>query len=617
MKISKIGIRNFKSICSMELQNLDNALILVGKNSTGKTTILDAVRAVGGDYKITRKDFRENTPDIEIEIHLEITEKDLGYFYCEGKVSDKKEYSEWKKDFLKAFPTYEQEILKIKYVASADDTAVYQEIDGRENILLKEVYPKIFYLDTQRNIREFQNNLLFWMENHLMKQMREDDCMHGLKKTCNRCFQCITRIQEKTAAELNVFETAKLLEYKLYEINLDDFSKKVNQNFKHNGGQEEIVFSMGHNLEELLKVKVESIYPGQTYRQPIEQLSKGMRTVYMLSLMEAYAEGKSVNPGIIIVEEPEIYLHPELQKTSSEILYRLAKKNQVMFTTHSPNILYNFNSKQIRQIVLDENGCSKAVNHTNIGRVLDDLGYSASDLMNVDFVFFVEGKQDRSRLPLLLNKYYAESCDSEGKPFRISIIATNSCTNIKTYANLKYMNQMYMKDNFLMIRDGDGKNAQALKEELCTYYEERNRSDQRTLPRIQSKNVLILKYYSFENYFLNPKIMVKVGVLKDEKEFYEKLLQNWKEGLKDISSGKALTRAIGKEIQTVEDIKKNMEAIKVHLRGHNLFDLFYGRLRKSEREVLRKYIEIAPREEFADILDAIDSFIYFENRKMN
>ena len=83
----------------MELQNLDNVLILVGKNSTGKTTILDAVRAVGGDYKITRKDFRENTPDIEIEIHLEIAEKDLEYFYCQGKISEKKDYKEWKKDF--------------------------------------------------------------------------------------------------------------------------------------------------------------------------------------------------------------------------------------------------------------------------------------------------------------------------------------------------------------------------------------------------------------------------------------------------------------------------------------------------------------------------------------
>ena len=34
--------------------------------------------------------------------------------------------------------------------------------------------------------------------------------------------------------------------------------------------------------------------------------------------------------------------------------------------------------------------------------ILDDLGYWANDLLNVSFVFIVEGKQDKSRLPLLL-----------------------------------------------------------------------------------------------------------------------------------------------------------------------------------------------------------------------
>lgn len=91
---------------------------------------------------------------------------------------------------------------------------------------------------------------------------------------------------------------------------------------------------------------------------------------------------------------------------------------------------------------------------TDLGRILDDLGYGASDLMNVSFVFIVEGKQDKSRLPLLLENYYSEIRDQEGRLSRISIITTNSCTNIKTYANLKYMNQVYIRDQFLMIRDG-------------------------------------------------------------------------------------------------------------------------------------------------------------------
>lgn len=47
--------------------------------------------------------------------------------------------------------------------------------------------------------------------------------------------------------------------------------------------------------------------------------------------------------------------------------------------------------------------------------------------------------------------------DEDGNLSRVAIITTNSCTNIKTYANLKYMNQVYIRDQFLMIRDGDGK----------------------------------------------------------------------------------------------------------------------------------------------------------------
>ena len=91
--------------------------------------------------------------------------------------------------------------------------------------------------------------------------------------------------------------------------------------------------------------------------------------------------------------------------------------------------------------------------------------------MNVNFVFIVEGRQDKSRLPLLLKKYYSEMYDENGNLQRIAIITTNSCTNIKTYANLKYMNQIYLKDNFLMIRDGDGRDREMLKHQLCKYIE--------------------------------------------------------------------------------------------------------------------------------------------------
>ena len=98
------------------------------------------------------------------------------------------------------------------------------------------------------------------------------------------------------------------------------------------------------------------------------------------------------NADIIMVEDPEIFLHPKLQKVSGDILYRLSRKNQVLFSTHSPNLLSNFNSRQIRQVYLDDEGMSDVKERTDISAVLDDLGYSANDLMNVNFVFIVEGQ---------------------------------------------------------------------------------------------------------------------------------------------------------------------------------------------------------------------------------
>ena len=267
-------------------------------------------------------------------------------------------------------------------------------------------------------------------------------------------------------------------------------------------------------------------------------------------------------------------------------------------------------------MVLDDEYYTIVHPDTDVDMILNDLGYTANDLMNVSFVFIVEGKQDSNRLPLLLEKYYSEIYDEDGNLQRITIIPVNSCTNIKTYANLKYINKLYLKDQFLMIRDSDGKNPKYLKKQLCSYYDQRAKEDSGNLPRVQPKNVLILKYYSFENYFLNPKVMAKIGVIRKEEDFYNILFKKYKDYLFKLNSMKRMQKTLNIRIKTKQDIIDNIENIKIYVRGHNLFDIFYGRYHGTEeQEILKKYIDVAPRETFQDIFDAIDSFVYFENRK--
>lgn len=615
MQITDLQIRNFKSIKSIHISDIENALILVGQNNTGKTAVLDAIRAVSGDYQICLEDFLEDFPNIEIGVKLQITEEDLTRMQEKRIISSYRNYTSWYQDFCRKLPSYQDGILTFEFAANKEGRIRYSDGYQKNNSYIPEVFPKVYYIGAQRKMDFLQENILLLQEDELLKQMRSDCCMFDRAKKCTHCFSCIGYLNQKTTEELNAFETAKLLDYKLYQLNLDDFSQRVNENFRKNGGKEQIFYSMNRDIEKMLSVTAEVYDEKQEKYKPISCLGKGMRSIHMLSLLETCEETGDDAADLIIVENPEIFLHPRLQKVSGDILYRLCRSAQVIFSTHSANLLSNFNSRQIRQMLQGEDGYAKICEKTDISAVLDDLGYSAGDLMNVNFVFIVEGKQDKTRLPLLLKKYYSELHDEEGNLQRIAIITTNSCTNIKTYANLKYMNQIYLKDNFLMIRDGDGKDREVLQRQLCKYYEDRNLEDIDRLPRVMPRNVLILKYYSFENYFFNPKVMAQLGVISSEEEFYEIFLEKWKEYLHRIKSGKNLREVLGRDLETPEDVKSHMEDIRIYMRGHNLYDIFYGRYKKEETELLTRYIEIAPREDFRDILDAVDQFIYFENRK--
>ena len=615
MQIKSIHIKNFKSIRELELTDIENSLILVGKNNTGKTVVLDAIRAVTGNYTVQEIDFNEKKQNIEIAMVLELTEEDLRQFHGRGLVSAYKRYDSWKNDFCEKLPSFVDG--KIKFTCSINRNGKIRYEDGsrKNNRYISEVLPKLHFVDTTRNLASFQEDLLLFQNSDELVRMRSNVCMFNAAKKCNQCFSCIGLINKKKPEELQLCETAKLLEYKMYQLNLHEFSQKVNENYRKNGGVEEILYTLSCNMDKMFEMEVNAWHEELKRLSPVEHLGNGMKSIYMLSLLETYIEDEKRIPSIIMVEYPELFLHPSLQKTASKILYRLSKKNQVIFTTHSPNMIANFTRGQICQIVLDEEGYSVARQNADIDDILNDLGYSANDFLNVDFVFIVEGKQDKTRFPLLLEKYYSEVHDKNGGLSRISIITTNSCTNIKTYANLKYMNQLYLRDQFLMIRDGDGKDPEELAGQLCRYYSERNKQDIDKLPRVRRQNVLILKYYSFENYFLNPKVMAQLGVVESEEKFWEILFSKWEQYLHKISSGRHLTEVLGKEIGSIEELQEYFEEFKIYMRGHNLYDIFYGRFKEQETELLRKYLELAPREDFADILDAIDSFIYFDSRR--
>lgn len=618
MKVTYLRIKNFKSIKDMEIQDIDDVLILVGRNNAGKSTILDALRMVSGDYQVSDKDFHEQGGNISVEVELNIDEEDLKYLYSKALVSNFKHYDLWMKDFAQKLPSYNSEngSLRFEYVYGRDGSIKYRDGSKKNNNNIKAVFPKIYYVDHYRSRINIKDDLIMLQGDSGLEKLKENKCIFDRSRHCSQCFECMGIINKKKADELTLVETVRLLQYNLFKVNLNDFAKKLNESFFRNGAlSEQVRYEIRFDSDEMFNVDTIITNKDRGIEENIDSLGEGLKSIYILSLLETYTETENTAPYIIMIDEPEMFLHPQLKKVASRILYRLSSKNQVIFTTHEPEMVINFTSKQIRQVYIDEAFNTDIRKHTNIDAILDDLGFTANDLMNVSFVFIVEGKQDKSRLPLLLRKYYSEIRHENGELNRIAIIATNSCTNIKTYANLKYINSLYLKDQFMMIRDGDGKDAMELSRQLCRYYKERAFEDKGNLPRVTEKNVLILKYYSFENYFLFPEIMAKIGVVKSVDDFYDILWKKYNEYLYKLSSVKNMQAKCSFKVKSRQDLITHIEDIRTYVRGHNLYDIFYGRYKKNENEILTRYIDEAPREVFKDILDKIDSFVYFDIRK--
>lgn len=99
MRIEYLLIRNFKSIRELEINDIEDVLILVGRNNAGKSVVLDAIRAVTGDYEVSLRDFNDNEGNISITVRISIEDEDLAVLYQKGQVSTFKHYDLWYKDF--------------------------------------------------------------------------------------------------------------------------------------------------------------------------------------------------------------------------------------------------------------------------------------------------------------------------------------------------------------------------------------------------------------------------------------------------------------------------------------------------------------------------------------
>jgi len=135
-------------------------------------------------------------------------------------------------------------------------------------------------------------------------------------------------------------------------------------------------------------------------RLPLQSFGTGIHELIIMACAI-----QSVSKTLVCLEEPEIHLHPRLQKEFIRYLHNHTD-NIYFITTHSNALMSEQENSEIIHIYQDNDATvSNFVTTPNQAlSILKDLGVSPSDILQTNYLIWVEGPSDR----IYLNKWIKE-----------------------------------------------------------------------------------------------------------------------------------------------------------------------------------------------------------------
>ena len=315
MKIEKVYIKNVKGIKDLELSfkkddKILDLIVLAGVNGSGKTTILEAIKDFFDNRSIDFNDIEKSNIYLEIFFEDFEREKIIPFINIDSQ----------------------NNIYQVFHMLGSYNSYI-KENKGLYHQLAKNFDnpPKIIYLPANNSFEEVKTESTTLLKDYQFINIVNSTVMNDIPSYIATRRNYLATIEEdltmKEVTNKVVNEINGIFDILEIDIRLKGFSKdeKTLPIFENSAGEE----------------------------FDINDLSSGEKQLFLRTLSIKMLEP---NNSIILIDEPELSLHPKWQQRIIEVYKKIGENNQIIVATHSPHILGSVSNENIFILYRNENG---------------------------------------------------------------------------------------------------------------------------------------------------------------------------------------------------------------------------------------------------------------------
>jgi len=445
MKIAKIKLKNYRCFKNETEFLIDDLTCIIGKNDIGKSTIIEALDAFfnekidQGDVSISASSnsieitcFFEGIPEqIILDTSVMTSPIEEGILNDFGQLEVKKVFTfgakTTKATFIKGLHPMDERILDILSKKNSQLKSLAETLGIDLSEVNKTKNPPI-----RNRIREFIGGGRELIELKVDGNIDTEDNLKAIWSSLKKMLPVFSLFKvDKTLddKDTDVQDPMKVaIQESLALPEIQELLEKVEEKVREKSTEVadrtiEKLKDFDESLSERLKSdfsktpswsKIFDLTLLNENNIPLNKRGSGIRRLVLLSFFQAQAEKKKVDnnsPAIIYaIEEPETSQHPNHQLLLIKALIRLSRQEniQVLFTTHSANLVRELPISSLRYISLDDqdeiqieygnNITTSTTNEDVINKIIATLGLLPNPADRVKVLVYVEGNHDVNAL---------------------------------------------------------------------------------------------------------------------------------------------------------------------------------------------------------------------------